>query len=48
VCNKRRQAKGSLRDDWRQKVKSRRVKIVEDELKRRMQAHLHLNDSLDT
>jgi DNA replication protein DnaC len=35
-------------DDWRQKVKSRRVKIVEDELKRRMQAHLHRKDSLDS
>ncbi len=35
-------------DDWRQKVKSKRVKIVEDELERRIQRHQHSETKLDS
>jgi len=35
-------------DDWRQKVKSKRVKLVEDELERRMARHQHRETTLDS
>ncbi len=31
-------------DDWRQTVKARRVRIVEDELNRRISSHRHIVD----
>ena len=31
-------------EDWRRKVKSRRVKLIEDELDRRIASHQHLED----
>ncbi|HKI74387.1 MAG TPA: hypothetical protein VJ998_07085 [Pseudomonadales bacterium] len=34
-------------DDWRQTVKARRIKLVEEEVERRMEGHLHLRDDPD-